>query len=251
MGQRSFSDEQQRVATLREKKPVLKRLSESIPWELFHSLHDRGYTQQRKINAGRKRIDPLIIFKMLVLLQVFNLSDEEIEFLVNDRRSFEEFVGLGVVNAIHDATTVAFFTPPLTEATLRALFTKPYGAPTPSAEQCRAEYDDAVHFQNPTQEKQGIEAYIAAQEGLMKRCDDVFLEPGAVALDGTTAFVERTMGLKIKGNEFIYPGTTRLRIGADGTIVEHRDYFDFVGPTFAPVQVVGGFVRWLYRRFVS
>lgn len=104
MGQRGFSDEQQRVATLREKKPVLKRLSESIPWELFHSLHDRGYTQGRKINAGRKRIDLLIIFKMLVLLQVFNLSDEEIEFLVNDRRSFEEFVGLGVVNAIQDAT---------------------------------------------------------------------------------------------------------------------------------------------------
>jgi transposase, IS5 family len=28
---------------------------------------------------------------------------------VNDRRSFEEFVGLGVMNSIPDATTVAFF----------------------------------------------------------------------------------------------------------------------------------------------
>jgi len=145
----------------------------------------------------------------------------------------------------------AVLKPPLTEETLRALFTKPYGAPAPTAEQWRAVYDDAVHFQDPTQEKQGIEAYIAAQEGLMRRCEDVFLEPGAVALSGETAFVEWTMGLKIKGIEFVYPGTTRLRIGADGTIVEHRDYFDFVGPTFAPVPVVGGFVRWLYRRFVS
>jgi len=24
-----------------------------------------------------------------------------------------------------------------------------------------------------------------------------------------------------------------------------------VGPTFEPVPVVGGFVRWLYRRFVA
>ena len=72
-----------------------------------------------------------------------------------------------------------------------------------------------------------------------------------MALDGTTAFVDWTMGLTIKGIEFVYPGTTRLCIGADGTIVDHRDYFDFVGPTFAPVPVVGGFVRWLYRRFVS
>jgi IS5 family transposase len=30
---------------------------------------------------------------MLVLQQLFNLSDEELEFQVNDRRSFEEFVG--------------------------------------------------------------------------------------------------------------------------------------------------------------
>lgn len=46
---------------------------------------------------------------MLVLQQFFNLSDEELEFQVNDRRSFEEFVGLGVMNSIPDATTVAFF----------------------------------------------------------------------------------------------------------------------------------------------
>ncbi|MCP9820963.1 nuclear transport factor 2 family protein [Synechococcus sp. Cruz-9H2] len=145
----------------------------------------------------------------------------------------------------------ALLTPPLNEATLNALFTKPYGTQGPSAEQWRAVYDTNVHFQDPTQERQGIEAYIDAQEGLMRRCDDVYLVPGAVAISGETAFVEWTMGLKIKGIEFVYPGTTRLRIGADGKIVEHRDYFDFVGPTFEPVPVLGGFVRWLYRRFVS
>ncbi len=141
--------------------------------------------------------------------------------------------------------------PPLGEASLRALFTKPYGAPGPTAQQWRAVYDENVHFQDPAQERQGLNAYIVAQEGLMQRCDDVFLEPGAVALSGDTAFVEWTMGLKIKGIEFVYPGTTRLRFGADGKIVEHRDYFDFVGPTFAPVPLVGGFVRWLYGRFVA
>ncbi len=109
MGQRGFWDEQQRVAKLQEKKPVLIRLAESIPWESFRPLLDKGYSQERKSNAGRKRIDPLILFKMLVLQQLFNLSDEEIEFQVNDRRSFEEFVGLGVMNDIPDATTVAFF----------------------------------------------------------------------------------------------------------------------------------------------
>jgi hypothetical protein len=73
------------------------------------TLLEEGYTQERKSNAGRKRIDPLILFKMLILKLLFNLSDEELEFQVNDRRSFEEFVGLGVMNNIPDATTIAFF----------------------------------------------------------------------------------------------------------------------------------------------
>lgn len=46
---------------------------------------------------------------MLILQQLYNLSDKELEFQVNDRRSFEELVGLGVINNIPDATTIAFF----------------------------------------------------------------------------------------------------------------------------------------------
>jgi len=107
--QRGFWDDQKRVAKLQEKKPVLKRLADSIPWESFRPLLDKGYAHERKSNAGRKRIDPLILFKMLVPQQLFNLSDQELEFQVNDRRTFEHFVGLGVMTSIPDATTVAFF----------------------------------------------------------------------------------------------------------------------------------------------
>ncbi|MEN9861121.1 MAG: hypothetical protein RLZZ515_1603 [Cyanobacteriota bacterium] len=134
---------------------------------------------------------------------------------------------------------------------LRALFTKPYGAPAPSEQQWRQAYSDDVVFEDPTQKQQGLEAYLAAQEGLLRRCDDVVLTPGAIAIEGNTAFVEWEMGLKIKGIEFVYPGTTRLLLNDAGLIVDHRDYFDFVGPTFEPVPVLGGFVRWLYKRFVN
>jgi hypothetical protein len=140
---------------------------------------------------------------------------------------------------------------PVNPDSLRALFTKPYGAPAPSEAEWRAAYADGVHFQDPTQEHHGIEAYLAAQEGLLKRCDDVMLRPEAVAISGDTAFIEWEMGLKIKGIEFLYPGATRLRLNGEGKIVDHRDYFDFVGPTFGPVPLVGGFVRWLYGRFVA
>ena len=37
----------------------------------------------------------------------------------------------------------------------------------------------------------------------------------------------------------------------NGLIKEHRDYFDFCGPTFGPVPILGPFIRWLYSKFVS
>ena len=109
MGQRGFWDEQNRVAKLQQKKPVLMRLPETIPWDSFRPLIEKGYTQERRSNAGCKRIDPLILFKILIFQQLFNLSDEELEFQVNDRRSFEESVGLGVMKTIPDTTTITFF----------------------------------------------------------------------------------------------------------------------------------------------
>ena len=108
MGQKDFWDEQERVSKLKIRKPVLTCLSEWIPWEAFRPLLEKGYNQECKSNAGRKRIDPLILFKMLVLQQLFNLSDEEVEFQVNDSRSFEEFVGLVVMNDFPHAPTVLF-----------------------------------------------------------------------------------------------------------------------------------------------
>ncbi len=128
---------------------------------------------------------------------------------------------------------------------------KPYGKPAPTEAEWRELYDEEVHFIDPTQERQGIKAYLEAQEGLIKRCDDLYVVPSAIAIDGNTAFVEWEMGLKIKGIELIYPGITRLLINNEGKVYDHRDYFDFVGPTFEPIPIVGGFVRWFYNRFVD
>ena len=134
---------------------------------------------------------------------------------------------------------------------LQQLFDKPYGQPAPTEAQWREFYAEGVHFIDPTQEKEGLKAYLDAQEGLVKRCDDVMLKPAALAIEGDVAFVEWTLGLKIRGIEFVYPGVSRLHFDATGLIDDHRDYFDFVGPAFGPVPLLGPFVRWIYKRFVS
>ena len=59
------------------------------------------------------------------------------------------------------------------------------------------------------------------------------------------------MGLKIKGLNFLYEGATRLIFDQEGNVIEHRDYFDFCSSTFGKVPFIGGFLRWLYSRFVD
>ena len=139
----------------------------------------------------------------------------------------------------------------ITEEELRKLFTKSYGSKAPSKKIWASYYEKDVLFIDPTQEKFGLDAYIESQENLINRCSDIYLETHAVAINQNIGFVEWTLGLKIFNKEFIYPGTTRLTFGQSGKIKEHRDYFDFCGPTFAPVPLLGNFIRWLYSMFVS
>ena len=134
---------------------------------------------------------------------------------------------------------------------LKKLFNKAYGENYPSKKIWLKYYQKDVLFIDPTQETYGIDSYIAAQEKLIKRCDDISLETHAICIDGEVGFVEWTMGLKIMGKEFIYPGTTRLIFAKNGLINEHRDYFDFCGSTFGPLPILGPFIRWLYARFIS
>ncbi len=139
----------------------------------------------------------------------------------------------------------------ISEDELKKLFSKSYGEDAPSLKKWEKFYNKDVLFIDPTQKTYGLNSYVAAQEKLVKRCDDIFLETHAISITGNCGFVEWTMVLKIMGKEFIYPGTTRLLFGENGLIKEHRDYFDFCGPTFGPVPVLGSLIKWIYKRFVS
>ena len=54
MGLRDFIDEQRRAERLKTKKPVLERLSQSIPWESFRPLLEkvmRGSAKEMAISG--------------------------------------------------------------------------------------------------------------------------------------------------------------------------------------------------------
>ena len=79
------------------------------------------------------------------------------------------------------------------EKELKKFFNLSYGEKAPSREEWESLYNTNVKFIDPTQEKSGIDAYIKAQEGLIKRCDDIYLESHSIAINKNIEFVEWTM----------------------------------------------------------
>ena len=79
MNQPGFWNWEDRQSKLNQKKDLLVRLNEMIEWETFRPLLEQIHEKPRKTQAGRKPIDVIVMFKLLVLQQLYNISDEELE----------------------------------------------------------------------------------------------------------------------------------------------------------------------------
>ena len=106
----------------------LAKIGELVPWEEFRPLLEevwRTPRKERKSAAGRKPWDAVVMFKVIVLGALYNLSDEALEHEIGDRLTFMEFVGLGLQDRTPDATTVWLYRDRLARAGLvEALFGK-------------------------------------------------------------------------------------------------------------------------------
>jgi IS5 family transposase len=134
MGQLGFFDLSRRYEGLDRKKDPLVTLAAVVPWERFRAEIEatlarqdlRAPVAERKSAAGRKPWDAVLIFKTLVMQALYNLSDEQMEYQLRDRLSFMRFLGLGLEDAVPDATTLWLYREALardgTVATLFATF---------------------------------------------------------------------------------------------------------------------------------
>jgi IS5 family transposase len=121
MSQMGFFDADKRLSMLSLKGDPLEAISKLMPWEMFRAdIESVVLTaeESRKSKAGRKPIDALVLFRMLVLQSLYNLSDEEAEYQVRDRLSFTRFLGLGIEGSIPDGTTLWLFREKLAKAGL-------------------------------------------------------------------------------------------------------------------------------------
>ena len=121
MAQMTFFDADNRLAALSKQGDPLEAIAGLVPWEEFRAEIEAVVLTadaDKKSNAGRKPIDALVLFRMLVLQSLYNLSDEQAEYQVRDRLSFTRFLSLGFENRIPDGTTLWLFREKLVKAGL-------------------------------------------------------------------------------------------------------------------------------------
>lgn len=92
----------------------LEPIDKLISWERFRQMIDR-----KNDGPGRPFHDAILMLKMLVLQRFYSVSDQELEYQIADRVSFQKF--LGFPNVIPDYSTVWNFREYLSEANLTDL----------------------------------------------------------------------------------------------------------------------------------
>jgi IS5 family transposase len=114
--QPSFFDEAERHIKLDQLKDPLVELDKYIDFEVFRSKLNKVFEKPRLSNAGRKSLDVVLMFKILILQRLYNLSDEQVEYQITDRISFCRFLELPLGGKAPDFTTVWRFRQALVDA---------------------------------------------------------------------------------------------------------------------------------------
>lgn len=114
--QRGFFDLDARYAALSKAGDPLERLLSVIDFEIFRDELDAALNRSDGSKGGRPPMDPVFMFKILVIQALYGLSDAQAEFQIMDRRSFGRFLGIDDGDVVPDETTIWRFREALVEA---------------------------------------------------------------------------------------------------------------------------------------
>ena len=112
-------------AERREQHAAFRRplceLDAAIDWEFFRGeiLLACGYK-----GFGRPPHDPVLMFKIIILQRFYDLGEEQTEFQILDRLSFQQFLGLEGGGRVPDKNSIWDFKERLGEAGVRGLFAR-------------------------------------------------------------------------------------------------------------------------------
>lgn len=114
--QSNFFDLADRLNVLTRLQDPLVDLKRVVDFELFRPIINAAGAQSGSSTAGRKGFDAVFMFKILIIQRLYNLSDEQAEYQINDRYSFQRFLGMSPSCTVPDFSTVWRFRQKLTDA---------------------------------------------------------------------------------------------------------------------------------------
>jgi IS5 family transposase len=101
-----FFDQDIRLTKLTKLGDPLEKLKKGVDFEIFRLILEEKLSKLAKGAGGRPPYDYVLMFKVLILQRYYNLSDEQIEYQINDRFSFMRFLELTIADDIPDSRTV-------------------------------------------------------------------------------------------------------------------------------------------------
>jgi IS5 family transposase len=100
----------------------LEKINETIDWEIFRYSIRKRVRKENYDKGGRPPIDEILMFKITLLQDWNNVSDDSAEYLVNCRLDWQRFLGMELGEKSPDAKTIWLFKEQLGKEGLRELF---------------------------------------------------------------------------------------------------------------------------------
>lgn len=124
-GQKTFFGEENRLEALSREGDPLVKLQSFVNWEIFRTILSNAFKKEPKGPGGRPPFDYVMMFKVLLLQRIYNLSDEQMQFQIMDRLSFMRFLNITLDDNIPDAKTIWHYREVLTQKNkIKPLFSK-------------------------------------------------------------------------------------------------------------------------------
>jgi len=120
-GQFGFFDRERQLEKIYQLNDFLPKLNSLIDWEMFRPTLQKVREKEYHGPGGRPPFDVVLMFKILVLKSMYNLSDDNTELLIRDRLSFQDFLGLHRGKTVPDAKTIWLFAEQLKNLELECL----------------------------------------------------------------------------------------------------------------------------------
>ena len=109
MKQINWLAEDNRLSRLSTMGDPLEKVAGAVNFEIFRTLLNRALKKEPIAPGGRPPWDYVRMFKILLLQQWYSIADDMTEYLINDRLSFQRFLGLSLGDKVPDAKTIWLF----------------------------------------------------------------------------------------------------------------------------------------------